>query len=150
MTYVSTVNRNIYPINGRPFKLEVGKKVTKTQTRILDSIGHSSYYAPKSKTKRSHYKYTTEQRYFIAEGYSCGYTRNEIVEGFINEFGSDHSEDSIGQKVEICKVMDNRLPQHTEFVSNDKELISMLQVIDPKRFGSSIEDKLDALLLTLV
>ena len=149
MTYVSTVNRTIY-INGRPFKLEVGKKVTKTQTRILDSIGHSSYYAPKSKTKRSHCKYTTEQRYFIAESYSCGYTRNEIVEGFINEFGSDHSEDSIGQKVEICKVMDNRLPQHTEFVSNDKELISMLQDIDPKRFGSSIEDKLDALLLTLV
>ena len=147
MNFISLVTRTINPIKGRSFKIEEGKKITPTQARILKELGRSSYFQVKTSNKRAPYvAYTTEERYFIAEAYNYGCNREEIVNGFIQEFGSNHPLSSIGEKVEICKATDNQLINHTEFVCNDKELISILQDMDSKRFGSSVEDKIDSVL----
>ena len=147
MKLFSLVTRTINPIKGRSFQIVTGQKVTPTQARILDEMGRSSYYEVKTSNKRAPYmSYTTEERYYIAEAYNYGCTRQEIVDGFITEFGTGHTISSIGEKVEICKATDNCLINHTEFVCNDKELISILQDMDSKRFGSTVEDKIDSVL----
>ena len=147
MKFISTVTRTVYLVSGKVLNLVTGQPITKGQKNLLDSMNRSSYYEVRMPGKRGKYHfYDTDKRYFIAEAYVAGYTRNEIVEDFQQEFGKDHPVSSIGEKVEICKATDNQLPNHTQFVCNDKELISILQGMNSVRFGSDLDNKIDTIL----
>ena len=78
-------------------------------------------------------KYNNEERMFIAVSYNSGLTRKEIVTQFTGLFRT-HTPGSIGQKVEMCKSVDNTHKTHTEFQFRDEELISMLQSLDSDRY----------------
>ena len=70
----------------------------------------------------------------IASLYHEGQSRQSIAKMFRQLFGNTHSVDSIGQKVEMCKAIDNTIPTHTEFQFRDDELVIMLQELDSDRY----------------
>jgi hypothetical protein len=88
-------------------------------------------------TKKSPNKlefYTNEERLFIAVGYNQGQTRKEIVTGFVKQFGNTHTQDSVGQKVEMIKSVDSTHPSHRNFQFRDEELLIILQDLDSDRY----------------
>ena len=79
--------------------------------------------------------YTHEERSFIAAAYNQGMNRKSIVNEFVKEFGKSHSEDSIGQKVEMIKSVDSTCSNHRKFQFRDMELLEILQDLDFNRYS---------------
>jgi len=86
----------------------------------------------RSPSKLEHY--TQDERTFIAVAYVQGLDRRTIVNKFRQQFGDNHTADSIGQKVEMCKSIDSTHKNHKRFQFRDNELLIILQDLDPNRF----------------
>ena len=88
-------------------------------------------------TKKSPSKldyYNNEERTFIAVAYNQGLNRKDIVESFMKNFGNTHTQDSVGQKVEMIKSVDSTHKNHNKFQFRDTELLIVLQELDSDRY----------------
>lgn len=118
--------------NGKRREYQLGQRISETQYNKLNKRVQA-YLLPARKCSGLSY-YTNEERELIAHLYHEGNNRNYIVSMFHKLFGKTHSVDSIGQKVEMCKSVDNTLKNNTEFQFRDIELICILQGLDSERY----------------
>jgi hypothetical protein len=97
----------------------------KGRTLVEDLINQVS-----KKTGREYVLYNNVEREFIAVNYHNGMNRPQIIEAFYTEFGTHHSEGSIGQKVEMCRMAEGL----QEFTFRDIELAKILKELDSNRY----------------
>ena len=90
--------------------------------------------AAQAAERQTYVLYTREERTLIATVYNNGATRQETIASFREVFGNRHSDASIGQKFEMCRVADGRQSEHTRFVFRDEQLLDILTELDSDRY----------------
>jgi len=78
--------------------------------------------------------YNNEERTFVAVAYNQGLNRKQIVDSFLKNFGNTHTQDSVGQKVEMIKSVDSAHKNHNKFQFRDTELLIILQELNSDRY----------------
>ena len=105
------------------------------EDRILFRKGKKLIESALSKKSPSKVEfYNNDERTFIAVAYNQGLNRKSIVESFLKHFGNAHTQDSIGQKVEMIKSVDSTHKNHNKFQFRDTELLVILQELDADRY----------------
>ena len=120
-------------LKGRTTHFELGQRIGEKRYNSLSKRIQSSYFISARRAGNLN-SYNNEERFLIASLYNEGNTRSYIVNMFRQLFGNTHPASSVGQKVEMCKAVDNTHPSHTKFQFRDEELILMLQELDGERY----------------